>query len=210
MRQESARVNIDGMAARWLNDGHAIFGDAVPQKRRGSDAVAKIILIERLDQSNSDGIEVAASQTAVGWEPFGENQQILFLLSEKVVISAQKSADISEAIFLGGHGAAVRMRKNLLGDFARRLIRVSRFSQLDEVRVFREAAGIDIERNAVLFADLFDLANVGKRNRLTAPGIIRNREHYQRNLPGPFALNQLFKVCHMHVSLEGMNAGRLL
>ena len=107
VRQERARIEIDGVTARRLHDRHAFAGDVIAQVRGRSDAIAQIIFFQRLLQADGDGLQVAAGQSAVRRIALGQNQQILFLLGEHVVIGAKKAADIGHAVFLGRHGAAV-------------------------------------------------------------------------------------------------------
>src|SRR3974390_229194 len=119
-------------------------------------------------------------------------------------MGTEESTNVGEAIFFRRHGAAVRMGKDFLGNLSWSFVGVAGFAQLDEVGVFSESASVNVERNAMLFADLLHIADVGKRNGLTASRIICNREHHQRDLPGTFALNDFLQVWHIHIPLEGM------
>ena len=84
------------------------------------------------------------AKSTIRGKTFRENQQIFFLLRQDVVIGAKEAADIGEAIFLRGHGAAIGVGKHFAGNFSRSFIGVARLAQLDEVGIFREAASIDV------------------------------------------------------------------
>ncbi len=114
----------------------------------GDDAIAQVVLVERFLQTDGDGFEIASGESAVGRIALGEDEQVLLLRGEQVVVGAEEAADVGHAIFLGGHGAAVAEREHLLRDLLGSLVGVSRFAQLDEVGVLREAAGVEVERNA--------------------------------------------------------------
>src|SRR5256886_2389228 len=75
------------------------------------------------------------------------------------------------------------------GNCARSFIRVAWFAQFDEVRIFREPARIDIERNFVLLADGFYRTDIFHRDGLAAPGIVGYRQHDQRNVLRAFAFD---------------------
>ena len=66
VRQEGARVEVDGVAARRLHDGHAVLCDVIAQIGGGSDAVAEIVFVERFLDADSDGFEIASGKAAVG------------------------------------------------------------------------------------------------------------------------------------------------
>ena len=100
-------------------------------------------------QSDGDGLQVAPGQAAVGRKAFGQNEQVGFLLGQPVVVGAEQAADIGEGVFLGGEGAAVGQGEHLLRDLFGRPIRIAGLALFDEPGVFGEAAGIQIERNAV-------------------------------------------------------------
>src|SRR5262245_26723997 len=59
VRQERARVYVNGMAARRLHDGYAGRGQPVPQICSRPDAILQIIFVEGLVQTYGDGFEVA-------------------------------------------------------------------------------------------------------------------------------------------------------
>jgi len=45
MRQECARVDIDGVSARWLHDWYSGLGDPISQIRGQPNAVLQIVLL---------------------------------------------------------------------------------------------------------------------------------------------------------------------
>ena len=63
-----------------------------------------------------------------------------------------------------------------------RAVRLSFLAQLDEVGILGEAAGVDIERDAVLAADRRDGARIRERYRLPAAGVVGDGEHADRDL----------------------------
>ena len=91
-------------------------------------------------------------------------------------------------------------------------VRLSLLAQLDEVGILGEAAGIDVERNAVLPAHRRHRAHVGQRHRLAAAGVVGDGEHAQRDLLPAHLGDELLQRRHVHVALErdaGSAAGGL-
>src|SRR5579871_6172266 len=86
--QHAAGIDIDGVAAWRLDDGDAMIGEVAAQIARGDDAVAEIIGIEDLFESNGDSIEIAPGEAAICGEALGEDEQVGFLLGEAIVIRA--------------------------------------------------------------------------------------------------------------------------
>src|SRR5690242_4607579 len=96
------------------------------------------------------------------------------------------------------------MREDLTRDLARRLIGVSGLAELDEIGIFSEAAGIDVERNAMLSADFLHRTNVVHRNRLAAAGIVGDGQHYQWDFLRSVTRDDFREAGSIHIPLEGM------
>ena len=176
--EEGARVEIDGVAARRLHDGDAFGGDVVAEIGGGGDAVAEVVLVEGLLEADGDGFEVASGEAAVGGIPFRQDEQVFFLLGELVVVGTEEAADVGHAVFLGGHGAAVTVAEHFLGDLFGGFVGVAGLAQLDKPGIFGEAAGVEVERDAVAAADGADGSDVFHGDGLAAPGVICNRQHH--------------------------------
>ena len=181
MREKSARIDVNGVSAGRLHDGHAFGGDVIAEIRRGNNAVLQVVLVEPFIQAHGYGFQVATGEAAVGGKTFRQNQEIFLRLGQDVVVGAEEAADIYDRVLLGGHRAAVRVREHLLRDFARRLVRVAWLAQLDEVGVLGEAAGVDVERNLVVQTDFFHRFDVCHRDGLTAAGVVGDGEHHKGN-----------------------------
>ena len=114
------------------------------------------------------------------------------MLGEQVVIGAEESSDVGHAVFLGRHGASVAEAEHFLGDLFGSFILVSLFAELDEPGVFREAAGVEVERDFVTLADRADRADIFHRNGLASAGVVSDGEHDEWNMArGPRAESEL-------------------
>ena len=94
--------------------GTPCSADVIAEIRSRGDAIAQVILFQRLLHADGDGLQIAAGKSAVRRIALGENQQVLFLAREHRVVGAQKAADVGHAIFLRRHGAAIAEREHLL------------------------------------------------------------------------------------------------
>ena len=175
--QEGAGIDVDGVASGRLDDGDSRVGDVVAKIGGGSDAIFEIVVVQGFLQADGDGFEVASGEAAVGGVALGEDEKIFFLLCEGIVVGAEESADVGHAIFLGGHGAAVAVGEHFLSDFFWRLVGVTFFAKFDEVGIFGEAAGVEVERDVVVLADGADGFHVFHGDGLTASGIVSHSEH---------------------------------
>src|SRR5207247_7066430 len=95
---------------------------------------------------------------------------------------------------------------NLFGSFAL----VAFLAQLDEVRIFREAAGVEVERDLVPPADIAHRLRIFHRDRLAAARVVRDRQHDQRNALAADPRDQLLERRHIHIALEGVAVSRLI
>ena len=98
MRQKGFGVKINGVAAGGLDDRDTGCGDVVAEVGRGGDAIVEIVFVKRFLKANGDGLEIAASEAAVRWVTFGEDEQVLFLAGENVIIGAKKTACLAEIV----------------------------------------------------------------------------------------------------------------
>ena len=164
-----------------LHDGNALVGDVVAQIGGGSDAVAQIIFFQRLLHANGNGFKVAAGKAAVGGIALGENQADLFPAPRaRSSLVQRKPPMLAMPSFLADM-VQPSPSEHLLRDLLGSLCVVAFFAQLDEVGVLGEAAGVEVERNAVLPANRADGASVLHRDRLAAAGVVGDGEHDQRN-----------------------------
>ena len=74
VREEGARVYIDGVAPGRLNYGDSLRGDMVAQVGSRCDAVVQIVFVQDLLQAYGDGFQVAAGQASIGGIAFGQDQ----------------------------------------------------------------------------------------------------------------------------------------
>ncbi len=125
--------------------------------------------------------------------------------ASEIIVGAEEAADVCHAIFLRRHGAAVAVAEHLLRNLLGSFRFVSRFAQLDEVGIFGEAAGVEVERNAVLAAHLHCTArDVFHGNGLAAAGVVGDGQHDQRNAFAAHFGDQVLERLHVHVAFEGM------
>ena len=89
MGQHAGGIDVDGVAARGLDDGNAVIGDVAAEVAGGDDAVVEVIGIEDLFETGGDGVKVAAGKSAVGRKAFGEDQEITLLLGDAVVAGTE-------------------------------------------------------------------------------------------------------------------------
>src|SRR5208337_2941146 len=59
VRQEGARVNVDGVASGRLHDGHALLSNVVAEVGGGGNAVFEVVLVQRFLQPDGDSFQVA-------------------------------------------------------------------------------------------------------------------------------------------------------
>ena len=191
--QHARGIDIDGVAAGRLDDGDAVVGDVAAEVAGGDDAVVQVVGVEDLFQADGDRVQVAAGQSAVGGEAFGQDEQVGLLLEDAVVVGAEQAADVGEGVLLGGEGAAVGERKHFLGDLFWRPIGVAGLALADEPGIFGEAAGVQVERNAVARADGLDGLDVRHGDRLSAAGVVGDGQHDERDLGGALGGDQGFQ-----------------
>src|SRR5918993_5410447 len=155
-------------------------------------------------QTHSDGIEVASGHASIGRKSFGEDEEVPFLGSQHLVIRRKQTTDVGHAIFLGRHGASIRVREQLARDREWRLPREAFFPELDEIGVLREPARVDIQWNPVSPAELRYGTHIRHRYRLTAPGVVRYRQHTDRNTVRSDFRDERLEPLHVHVAFEWM------
>src|SRR3990170_637886 len=76
VRQERARVDVDGMSADRFDDGDAGAVERLAEVGRGADAVVQVVLLDHLRKALGDGLQVAPGEAAVGREALGQDEQV--------------------------------------------------------------------------------------------------------------------------------------
>ena len=207
--EERRRIDVNGVPTRWLHDRHARAGDVLAEIGGGGNTIEQVVGVERFIQAGRDGVEIAARQAAIGWEPLGEYQQVLLVHGEARVVGGKEATNVGHPILLRRHGAAVRQRKHFARDVDGCAVRLSFLTQLDEPGILREAAGVDVERDAMLAAHRRHRARIGQRHRLPATRIVGDGKHAHRDLLAPYLGDELFQCRNVHVALERMPGLRL-
>jgi hypothetical protein len=59
---ELLRVDVDGVPAHRLHDGHADVGEGVAQVAGGAHSVLRVVLIHDLLKADGDGLQVASGK----------------------------------------------------------------------------------------------------------------------------------------------------
>ena len=113
------------MPAGRFDDRDAVVGNVTAEICGGGDAVLEIVGMENFFETDGDGFQIAARESAIRGEAFGQDQEILLHLGQAVIVGAEQSADIGEGVLLGGEGAAVGQREHLLRDLFGRHAAVS-------------------------------------------------------------------------------------
>ena len=160
------------------------------------------MFVEHLIESLRHRLEVPAGEPAVGKKALREDEQIPGTHREIIIIQTKKSPRIHECILFRAHRAAVGERKHFNGDLPHLLVSVSLLPLFYEERIFRKPACVEKERNLVSGSDLPGLSHVLHRHRLSPSGIVGDREHDERNVPGSLFLYELLKGGNIHIALE--------
>lgn len=207
---EAAGVEVDGVASGRQDDGYSLLCQMIAKVGGGGYAVAQVVLIDRFLQAYGDGFEIASGEASVGGIAFGEDEQVFLLLRQDVVVGAEESTDVGHPIFFGAHGASVTEGEHFLRNLLGRFVFVSGLAELDEIGILGEAAGVEVERYAVLAADGADGAGVGHGDGLAASGIVGNGEHDERDALASNSGDGFFEGGYVHVALERMDEAGLL
>ena len=156
--------------------------------------IALIFVFQCLHQPDGDCLQIAPRKPAVGRKSFGQDQHIAEILGPFIVMAAEKSADIRQAVFLGAHRGAVGERKHLLRDLQEASFAEARLVFLDEIGIFRIAAGVDNQRNILFLQRLLDRSYILQRNGLAAASVVRDGDHAERNVLRAFRLDQVLEL----------------
>ena len=105
--KKRAGVDVDGVPAGRLDDGHARGHQPLVQVLGRADAVAQVRLLDHLLEPAGHGLEVVPGEAAVGGEALGEDEEVAAALRQGVVVHGQEAADVGEAVLLGRHRAPV-------------------------------------------------------------------------------------------------------
>ena len=192
------------MAADRADDRGAGGLERVAETLRGADPIAQVVLLDALAEADGDRLEVAAREPAVGGEALGEDQHRLAALGELVVVEREPAADVAHRVLLGRHRHAVGVGGHLADDVGDAAGEVARLAALDEVGVLGEAAGVEEQRHAVEVAQGAHAAQVLKRHRLAAAGVVRDGHEDDGDV---LADQHELERLEVHVALEGMLGG---
>ena len=121
---------------------------------------------------------------------------------EVVIVHAEEAADVDQAVFLTGHGAAVGIAHHFFQNFADGFVFVFRLAFFDEVSVFDAAGRVKHHFNAVFAAKLVDGAHVFHADRLTACQVYGNGNANIRNLVGTDFVNQRLQFLDIDIAFE--------
>ncbi len=72
--QEAQGIQVDGVAARRLDDGDASLQQPVGQVLGMGQAVGQVVLVQPLPQPAGDGLQIAPGQAAVGGKSLAQDQ----------------------------------------------------------------------------------------------------------------------------------------
>src|SRR4028118_785687 len=122
---------------------------------------------------------------------------------QPVVAGGEESADVGEAVLLRAHRAAVGVAEDLADDLFHRTVLLPRLARLDEEGVLGEAAGVDVEGDAELAAELRSRLDVGEGDRLAAARVVGQGQHAEGDIVARL-LEQLAEPRQGHVPPERM------
>ncbi len=161
------------------------------------------MFVHDLVQPDGDGFEVAPCQPAISGKAFGDDEQVAALLCQLFIVQGEEAADIGKRVFLGAHRAAVGIGEDPVRDLRHRGVGKTFFAQPDKVAVLREAAAVDEKGNPVFYTNRLRGFDIFHADRLSAPRIIGDGGHHQRDIRGSFFLYRFFQGFQVHIALEG-------
>src|SRR6476620_3135076 len=153
-------VQIDGMSSDRFENWHAGLIEELSQIPDLPDAEAEVVLVEDFTESSGHRFQVAPRQPAVRRKPFDQNEHVRNLPGPLFVIEAEKSADIHEAVLLGGHGATVAITEQFPSDVQNGTVRIGLLPFLDEKAIFGEPTGVEEERDTIPMQERAGLSDV--------------------------------------------------
>ena len=208
VRQERPRIEIDRVAAEWLDARDAGLDERVAEVGGRTRAIPEIVLVHHLRETLGDCLEVTAREPPVRREALGEDQHVAALLGQGVVVHRQPAADVGQPVLLRRHGHAVRQPADLLDDVDDRAMLLPRLARLDEPRVLREPAGIEEQRFAAAIAHLADRPQVCEAHRLPAARVVRDRDDDDRDIVAALGEQALERAC-VEIALERVDQRRV-
>src|SRR4029078_9060467 len=110
--------------------------------------------------------------SALGWEACNENEHVGILLCALIIVQAEESPDVHQAILLRRHGAAVAVAEEFSCNVENRLAGKLRLSLFDEKAVLCETAGIEDEGNPVAVQQRTGTPDIVHRHRPPAPPLL--------------------------------------
>jgi len=152
MRQERTRIDVDGVPSRRLDDGHSSSRDVFSKIARGTDPIVQIVFVQYFFQADGNRVEVASRKPAVCRNPSVRIRRFSSTWARAASLVA-RNPRCWRGRLSWRTSCSRRHKKHLLRDCLNRFVRITVFTQLDEIGVFRKAAGIDVQRDPVLRRD---------------------------------------------------------
>ena len=209
MGQQRSCIDVDCVAAGRLDDGDVAAADLLCEVLDRAHSIVQVLLVDDLFQTGRDSLKVVAGEATVRRETLGEDEQVVRLLCPLAVVQRQEAADVGQPVLLGRHGAAISNREHLLRDGLGRVVRVALLAQLDKPGVLSEPTGVEEHGDAILIADRSDGPQVHHRHWLATAGVVRDRDHHQRDPLHAPSLDGAPQRIHVHIALERQDRGRI-
>jgi hypothetical protein len=143
VRQHRARVDVDRVQAGRSHDRHTERVEMLRQVRRTRLVVVQVVGIEHFAQALRQRREVAPGEATVGREALGQDQQVAHLRRQRVVVDAQETADVDEAVLLRRDHAAVGELEHRARHLRQRHLLPLRIEAVDPPGVLGEARGVE-------------------------------------------------------------------
>ncbi len=167
-----------------------------------ADPVGEVVELARLAKADRGGLEVAAGEAAVRREPLEDNQLLFQAGGEGGVAGRDEPPDVDEAVLLRAHRRAVREVEQRPSDRGDRPVPHPGLPLPNEEGVLGPPAHVEVERDSGGRADTVDGGEVRERHRLAAPGVVRQRDHHERDAPGAPVGEKAGEGRDVHVPLE--------
>ena len=176
--------------------------ESLPQRLNLTDPKLQVALVEHLLQAAGNGLEVPASETAIGREALDQDEHVLELLEQALVPHGDETADVGQAVLLRAHRAAVAGVEHVGRDLADAAMRLPGLPLLDEPRVLGKPTGVEEERNSVAPTDLGHGADVGQAHRLAAARVVGHGQHRHRHRFPAVGGQKAVQAVEVDVALE--------
>ncbi len=190
------------MAAGRVYDRNTFVSQPVHDILCRFQAIFEIILVQHLAQTNGHRLKIATGQPSVGWKALCQYQNVALTMRQLRIIGAEKSADVGESVLFPRHRAAIGITEHLARNINCAFVRVACLAFFDEVRIFRETAGVQIERNTKAARNPADFLDVRHRHGLSTAGVIGHGQHDHRDFFRPGVADQFLQRFDVHVAFE--------